>query len=190
MADAGGALLCRGCLEITKRREYFTRHVTVSLLIFVAFLWCGGTSRRTRNKSVRRPLRSASFALPPWIWVRTSSDNSPGPVEDASRSYPCALAPWLNAEHTRYTGNTGPPVSRRTRGPFAVDLNPPRLHKDGDSWFTAMFRAWRYPLLPNLAADRVPIDTYTVKVYVMYGGTEYDMASYYAATQGRWPWCS
>ena len=185
MADAGGRLLCHRCLESNKRKEYFTRRRQLFLLlIFVAFLYkvWGHIKADEEQVSGVAPITVGivQFAPKADMGANIIRQLNQGPIEDDQGRTLRALAPWLNDEHTRYTGNKDRRFRVETRGPFAVDLNPPRLHKDGDSWFTAMFRAWRYPrYFRSLAADNgVPIDTYTVKVYVMYGGTEYDMASH------------
>jgi len=154
------------------------------LLVFVAFLYkvWGHLKQDHEQVSGTAPITIGiiQFAPKADMGANIIRQLNQGPIEDEKGRSLRALAPWLNAEFTRYTGNKDRRFRVETRGPFTVDLNPPRLHKDGDSWFTAMFRAWRYPqYFRNLAADNgVPIDTYTVKVYVMYGGTEFDMASH------------
>jgi len=153
-------------------------------LVFVAFLYkvWGHLKQDIEEVSGSAPITIGivQFAPKADLGANIIRELNQGPIEDSQGKTLRALAPWINSEHTRYTGNRDRRFRVETRGPFAVDLEPPRLYQDGDSWFTAMFRAWRYPrYFRNLAADNgVPIDTYTVKVYVMYGGTEFDMASH------------
>lgn len=185
MADASGAATCKTCLKeeqhkirSTRRRQLFL------LLIFVAFLYkvWGHLRQDIEQVSGSAPITIGivQFAPKADMGANIIRDLNQGPIDDEDGRTLRALAPWFNGEHTRYTGDRDRRFRVETRGPFAVDLEPPQLYKDGDSWFTAMFRAWRYPrYFRNLAADNgVPIDTYTVKVYVMYGGTQFDMASH------------
>ena len=90
------------------------------------------------------------------------------------------LAPWINEEFSRYSGSPDARFRVDLRGPFAVDVDAPALAEPGDSWFTRMVRAVQYPrYFQQLAADHgVNASRYTVKVYVVYGGSSYDMASH------------
>ena len=185
MAKAGGQALCGRCLEAVETKIRTTRRRQLFLLfIFVAFLYevWGHIKKDEEQVTGLAPITVGivQFAPKADLGANIIRQLNQGPIEDPDGRTLRAIAPWLNAEYSRYTGDKDRRFRVETRGPFSVDLNPPELHKDGDSWFTAMFRAWRYPqYFRSLAADNgVPIDTYTVKVYVIYGGTEFDMASH------------
>ena len=185
MADAGGMAMCRTCHTTESNKTHSTRRrQLLFLLVFVAFLYkvWGHLKQDIEEVTGTAPITIGivQFAPKADLGANIIRELNQGPINDQQGTTLRALAPWLNAEYTRYTGNRDRRFRVETRGPFAVDLQPPKLYQDGDSWLTAMFRAWRYPqYFRTLAADNgVPIDTYTVKVYVMYGGTEFDMASH------------
>ena len=185
MAKAGGEALCGQCWESVQTKVRSTRRRQLFLLfIFVAFLYevWGYIKKDEEQVTGLAPITVGivQFAPKADLGANIIRQLNQGPIEDQDGRTLRAIAPWFNAEYNRYTGDKDRKFRIETRGPFSVDLNPPELHKEGDSWFTAMFRAWRYPqYFRTLAADNgVPIDSYTVKIYVIYGGTEFDMASH------------
>jgi len=185
MAKAGGERLCGQCLKEVQQKIRSTRRRQLFLLfVFVAFLYkvWGHLKYDEEQVTGLAPITVGIVQFTPRadLGANIIRELNQGPVEEDQGRTLRSIAPWLNAEYSRYTGDKDRRFRVETRGPFSVDLNPPELHKDGDSWFTAMFRAWQYPqYFRSLAADNgVPIDTYTVKVYVIYGGTEFDMASH------------
>jgi hypothetical protein len=185
MVDAGGSAICRAChLKEDSKNHSTRRRQLLFLLVFVAFLYkvWGHLKKDIEQVSGSTPITIGIVQFTPTadMGANIIRELNQGPIDVQNGTTLRALAPWLNAEHTRYTGNRDRRFRVETRGPFAVNLQPPLLYKEGDSWLAGMFRAWRYPqYFHNLASDNgVPIDTYTVKVYVMYGGTELDMASH------------
>ena len=185
IADAQGAALCVRC---ARRRDDRVRSTRVRqlfvLLVFVAFLYKVWDHLKTDAEQVQgtvpitigivqfAPKSAAGAQI---IRQLNQADTDPQPGSSLKD-----IADWFNEEHTRYTADKDRRFRVETRGPFTVDVEPPTLREDGDSWFQAMFRAWQYPqYFKGLARDHgVPIDAYTVKVFVVYGGHSADMASH------------
>jgi hypothetical protein len=185
MAEAGGAPICRPCERLraasktkTRRRQLFM------LLIFVAFLYKVGDHLRQDSESVHgsAPITIGIMQFAPKADVSANIIRELNQGVSAENPTPAiqALATWFNAEHQRYTGEKGRHFRVEVRGPFGVDINPPSLAEDKDTWFTRLWRAYRYPqYFRELALDNgLPVDGYTVKVYVVYGSNDFDIASH------------
>ena len=185
MVAARGELLCIPCQTVaisnqtrTRRRQLFL------LLIFSAFLYKVWDHFRL---DAERMASSAPITIG-IIQFAPKADTSANIIRDLNYGTNAPgqgrtlrdLAPWLNAEFSRYSGNQDDRFRIDVRGPFAVDVNAPALAEPGDSWFTRMVRAVQYPrYFQQLAADHgVDSNRYTVRVYVIYGGSDYDMASH------------
>ncbi len=185
MVEAGGKATCVRC-RLKKERHFRStrRRQLLLLLVFVAFIYkvwkhmemdaeqVEGTAPITIGIMQFAPKADVSANI-----IRTLNQ---GPVDQGRGVTFRDLSNWFNTEYTRYTGNKDQRFRVETRGPFGVDINPPSLVEDGDTWFTRMFRAFRYPrYFRQLALDSgLPVDSYTVRVYVVYGGTAFDMASH------------
>lgn len=185
IADARGEPLCSTCgtkrearLRSTRLRQLFV------LLIFVAFLYKVWDHLKTDAEQVQgtAPITIGIMQFAPKADMaaqiirqlnRAPGDSDPGPSL-------WNIAEWYNSEYSRYTGDKDRRFRVETRGPFTVNVSPPTLRNDTDSWFQAMFRAWQYPrYFKQLAQDHgISTDKYTVKVYVVYGGMSPDMASH------------
>ncbi len=185
MVDANGHPLCTRCdssktikIQGTRRRQL------VMALLFTVFLYQVVEYLRTDQEKVSggSPVRIGiiQFAPPKQLGSPIIRALNKGRTPDAVYDTLMDLGPWFDREHKRYTGVPGPYLDVQTRGPFPVDIQAPSLSKDGDSWYQAMFRAWRYPrYFRRLAEDLgVPIEEYGIKVYVVYGTGSRDLASH------------
>lgn len=185
MVDGGGHPICKRCrlkkeqaIRSTRRRQLFLT------LVFVAFLYKVWQHIETDAEQVQgsAPITIGIMQFAPKADVSANIIRTlnQGPVEQGRGFTFRDLSSWFNTEYTRYTGNKDQRFRIESRGPFGVDINPPPLVKEGDTWFTRMFRAFRYPrYFRQLALDSgLPVDSYAVKVYVVYGGTAFDMASH------------
>ena len=185
MVDAMGEARCVSCqtkkvshTTRTRRRQLFL------LLIFSAFLYKVWDHLRLDAERMESgaPITIGVVQFAPKADTRANiiRDLNYGSTEPGQGRTLRDLAPWLNGEFSRYSGNPDQRFRVDVRGPFAVDVNAPELAQPGDGWFTRMVRAIQYPrYFRQLAIDHgLSIDSYTVKVYVIYGGSSYDMASH------------
>ena len=185
MADAGGESLCRPChtsqargVLLTRRRQLFV------LLIFVAFLYKVWDHLQDDVNQVQgsAPITIGIMQFAPKADVGATiiRQLNRGLTDTQTRPRLQDISEWFNAEHARYTTDRDRRFRVEVRGPFGVDIKPPSLSEAGDSWFTRMFRAYQYPkYFHQVARDNgLAVDTYTVKVYVVYGGSDIDMASH------------
>ena len=185
MVHAKGEPRCVPCQDaITTHRTRTRRRQLVLLLIFSAFLYKVWDHFRldTERMESSAPITIGVIQFAPKAdtsanIIRNLNYGSDAPGQGRTLR---DLAPWINAEFSRYSGSPDARFRVDIRGPFAVDVNAPALAEPGDSWFTRMVRAVQYPrYFQQLAADHgVNASRYTVKVYVVYGGSSYDMASH------------
>jgi hypothetical protein len=185
IAAAAGNPLCTPCrLKFEGRNRSSRRRQLMLTLVFVAFLYKVWDHLKQDAEQVHgtAPITIGIMQFAPKADMGTNIIRQ---LNQASPDTPSGsslkdLAGWLNTEYSRYTGNKERRFRVESRGPFAVDISPPTLRKPGDTWFKAMFRAWRYPrYFRQLALDHgIPADKFTVKVYVAYGGRSPDMASH------------
>jgi hypothetical protein len=185
IAAAGGERLCTPCrLKFERRTRSNRRRQLMLTLVFVAFLYkvWGHLKQEAEQIHGTAPITIGIMQFAPKAdmganIIRQLNQATPGTPSGASLK---DLASWLNTEYSRYTGDKDRKFRVESRGPFAVDIAPPALHKPGDTWFKAMFRAWRYPrYFRQLALDHgIAADKFTVKVYVAYGGRSPDMAAH------------
>jgi len=185
MVNARGDPRCVRCqAAIVNQNTRVRRRQLFLLLIFSAFLYKVWDHFRldTERMESSAPITIGVIQFAPKADTRANiiRDLNYGSHEPGQGRTLRDLAPWLNAEFTRYSGNPDDRFRVDVRGPFAVDVNAPALSEPGDSWFTRMVRAVQYPrYFQQLAADNgVDTKRYTVKVYVVYGGSAYDMASH------------
>ena len=185
MVNARGEPRCVRCqTEIVSQNTRIRRRQLFLLLIFSAFLYKVWDHFRLdaerMESSAPITIGVIQFAPKADTSANIIRDLNYGSNEPGQGRTLRDLAPWLNAEFSRYSGNPDERFRVDIRGPFAVDVNAPTLAETGDSWFTRMVRAVQYPrYFQQLAADHgVDADRYTVKVYVIYGGSQYDMASH------------
>ena len=185
MVDANGSATCKRCRIARERTARSTRlRQLFLLLVFVAFLYKVWRHIQIDAEQVHGPapitIGIMQFAPKADVGANIIRNLNQGPIDQGQGVTFRDLSSWFNAEYTRYTGDKDQRFRVETRGPFGVDVNPPSLMEDGDTWFTQMLRAFRYPrYFRQLALDSgLPVDTYTVRVYVVYGGTSFDMASH------------
>jgi len=185
MVDAHGLALCRDCEQTRSQRVRWTRRRQLLMLfLFAIFLFQVVSHMRDDQEKVAGsgPVKVGiiQFADPQLLGAPILRALNPGPMDQLSRAALRDLGPWYNAEHNRYTGAPGPYLEIHTRGPFPVDVNAPSLSNPEDSWYQAMFRAWKYPrYFRNLSEDHgVPLDEYGIKVFVVYGAGGRDLASH------------
>jgi len=182
---ANGLTLCASCRDsrLDRKRGTRRRQLVVALL-FTVFIYQVVQYLQDDQQKIAGsgPVRVGIFQF-------TSEDNLRSPIIHAlnqgheagqPQNSLMALGPWFNAEHRRYTGLTGRYINAEIRGPFMVSVDPPPLAVDGDNWFQAMVRAWQYPrYFHSLARQHgIDVDSYGVKVYVVYGGGARDLASH------------
>ena len=185
VAAAEGKPLCTPCrLKFERRNRSNRTRQLMLILVFVAFLYkvWGHLKQDAERVHGTAPITIGIMQFAPKAdmganIIRQLNQASP---EEPSGSSLKDLASWLNTEYSRYTGDKERRFRVESRGPFAVDISPPALRKPGDTWYKAMFRAWRYPrYFRQLALDHgIAADKFTVKVYVAYGGRSPDMASH------------
>ena len=185
MVDAHGNPRCKSCRLQRERTARSTRlRQLFLLLVFVAFLYKVWRHIQTDAEQVHGPapitIGIMQFTPKADVGANIIRTLNQGPMDQGQGLTFRDLSSWFNAEYTRYTGNKDQRFRVEVRGPFGVDVDPPRLVEEGDTWFTQMLRAFRYPrYFRQLALDSgLPVDTYTVRVYVVYGGTSLDMASH------------
>ncbi|MEC8194258.1 MAG: hypothetical protein VX127_16095 [Myxococcota bacterium] len=185
IADARGAPLCRACWTRREERLRATRiRQLFALLVFVAFLYKVWDHLKEDAAQVQGTV-PITIGIVQFAPKSAEGAQIIRQLNQASANEPTGqtlrdVADWFNREHARYTADKDRRFRVEIRGPFTVDVEPPTLRNDGDTWFQAMFRAWQYPqYFKGLARDHgVPIDDYTVKVFVVYGGHSPDMASH------------
>lgn len=185
IADANGLLLCIKCktkndfsVRSVRRRQLFV------LLIFVAFLYKVVEYVKFDEQQVQgsAPITIGIIQFAPRsdtganIIRQLNRGPSENPITPSLRD----LGAWFNTEYSRYTGTPERRFRLETRGPFAIDVEPPNIDSEETSWFGAMLKAWQYPrYFRQLALDQgVDVDDYTVKAYVVYGSGSKDLASH------------
>jgi hypothetical protein len=185
MVDASGHPLCQPCHttkanlhKSTRRRQLLMAFAFTVFLYQVVDYLRADQERVAGNGPVRiAVVQFAPRALLSSPIIRHLNHSTSG---DLQRPTLRDLAPWFNAEHKRYTGMKDPYVQVHHRGPFPVEIEAPELSQPGDSWYQTMLRAWRYPrYFRRLSEDHgVPMDDFAIKVYVVYGGGNRDLASH------------
>ncbi len=185
MVDASGLSLCADCQSERSviKRGTRQRQLVVALL-FTFFMYQVVEYLQDDQAKIAGagPIRVGIFQF-------ADADLLSAPIirslnqgsQDGSHEQSLAdLGPWFDAEHKRYTGQPKQYVNIETRGPFTVDVEPPALTADGDTWFQSMFRAWKYPRYFHRLAEEhgINVDEYGIKVYVVYSGGARDMASH------------
>ena len=185
MASAGGEPRCRPCDTVRHQTASRIRRRQLFLLfIFAAFLYKVYDHYRIEaermDSSAPITIGIIQFAPKADTHANIIRDLNYPPSSTSHDRTLRTLAPWLNDEFKRYTSSTDDRFRVDIRGPFAVDVDPPPLSVPGDSWFTKIVRSFRYPrYFRQLALDHgLHVDEYTVRVYVVYGGTDFDIASH------------
>ena len=185
MVDANGHPLCSKCHTIKATRVRNTRRRQLLMaFLFSVFLYQIVDYLRADQEKVagNGPVKIGIIQFAPKEHLGAPIIRALNQSLGTQAKYPTLkdLAPWYNAEHKRYTGMPSPYLDVQHRGPFPVDINAPELTQPGDSWYQAMFRAWQYPrYFQRLSEDLgVPIDDYGIKVYVIYGAGDRDLASH------------
>lgn len=190
MVDANGHPLCAKChtAKTLRIRSTRRRQLLVAFL-FTVFLYQVVDYLRADQQKVAGggPVKVGIIQFAPKTLLSAPIIRAlnRSPEEQLPHQTLRDLAPWYNAEHKRYTGMPGPYLDVQHRGPFPVDIQAPELSKPGDSWYQAMFRAWRYPrYFKRMAEDLgVPVEDYGIKVYVIYGAGNRDLASHYRGSE-------
>jgi hypothetical protein len=185
MVAANGLSLCERCRDDRQNRSRGTRKRQLILaLFFTAFIYQVVQYLQDDQAKIagNGPIRVGIFQFADRSTlhapiVRTLNAEPVGATNHQSLA---DLGPWFDSEHKRYTGATSQYMQIEARGPFVIDIAPPPLAKDGDTWFQTMFRAWQYPrYFHDLVSDQgINVDDYGVKVYVIYGNGSRDLASH------------
>ena len=190
MADSGGDSLCETCRVARDQSAMKTRRrQLMAILIFVAFLYkvFGYLQADIETFAGHTPITIGIVQFAPKSSENANIIHQLNQRFSKERTGPSLtdLSVWFSDEYARYTGNKDKHFRIAIRGPFGVDLEPPSLSEEGDSWFTLMLRAYRYPrYFEQLASDNgVRVEDYAVKVYVIYGGNSLDMASHSRASK-------
>jgi hypothetical protein len=185
MVAAKGLGLCAKCKdERHLRRRGTRRRQLVVALLFTAFIYQVVQYLQDDQAKIAGsgPIRVGIFQFTNAAYLSAPIVRSlnRGPSETGSGQSLVDLGPWFDAEHKRYTGQSGPYVQIEPRGPFVVDIQPPTLANPGDSWFQAMVRAWKYPryFQRQVEEQGIDVEEYGIKVYVIYGGGSRDLASH------------
>jgi hypothetical protein len=185
MVDAHGHPLCAQCHLIKAQRTRSTRRRQLFMaLLFTLFLYQVVDYLRADQAKVAGsgPVKVGIIQFAPHDHLSAPIIRALNQGPDPGLKHPTLrdLAPWYNAEHKRYTGMPGPYLDVQSRGPFPMDVQAPTLSQAGDSWYQAMFRAWQYPRYFKRMSEGlgVPVDDYGIKVYVVYGAGDRDLASH------------
>ncbi len=185
MVDANGLPQCNSCHKMnTERVRSVRRRQLLVAFLFTVFLYQVADYLRADQEKVAGagPIKVGiiQFAALEHVGApiirALNQSRTPSTTFDTLMD----LGPWFNAEHKRYTGTPSAYIDVQRRGPFPVEIQAPTLSVKGDSWYQAMFRAWRYPRYFQRKAEDlgVPIEDYGVKVYVIYGSGDRDLASH------------
>lgn len=182
---AGGAFLCPTCHQQRQeaRQRVRTRQL-FSVFLFTAFLyqvhsWLLAERQRV---SPLGPVTVGLFQIVP-------PGQSGAPLVRALNGQPVAgytgptlrdIEGWFGAEHERYTGHKGPYLRLQLRGPWEERIDPPPLALPDDGLFTLAFRSWRFAqYFKDLVTARgVDLSATAVRVFVIYGSGEGDLASH------------
>ena len=174
--EAAGDVLCPSCADVLRERRRWTRTRQLFVgLLFTVFLYQVAAMLLTDRARVSPtgPVEVGLFQFAPPQGIHApivDALNAPGGAEGAGSGW-AELARWFDDEHRRYAGGDGRYLRLTVRGPWGVQVEPPRLAGPDDGMWAVMTGSWRYArYFRNLALDHgVDPERYAVRLYVLYG---------------------
>ena len=183
-AVTGGEPLCADhAFRYLRRKRNIRLRQLFMVFLFAVFLYEVNrfleTDRVALDPSGTVRVAMLQFVPPEWLGAPIVRQLNTATPEDGTNSL-ADIAPFFSAERNRYRGQEGRYLDIDLLGPWAEDLHPPELARGQDSLFKGMWASYSYArYFRGLAADHgIDLDQYGVKVFVIYGDEDEDLASH------------
>lgn len=180
---AQGQPLCVDCHQRQQRSRGRTRlRQLFMVFLFCVFLFEVARALRedARNTSPDGVVSVGLFQFVPPGRLHAPVVRALNARPEAGSSSLWSVGAWFDAERERYMGRSGPYLRVSVRGPWVETVRPPSLGGPDDPWWRLALQAWRYVrYFHDLAEDRgVDPDDVAVRVYVIYGDDDGDLAAH------------